>query len=101
MVIWHTVIFFFIFEFWALGIFVGHNPLFKYLFLYLVNFSMAGPYGVYEIIASLIAYSVVTDENATDQDYDMLLWYLGSAIVTGFLQLKLHKGVVEYYYLDT
>jgi hypothetical protein len=46
----------------------------------------------------LLIYSVLTDEQSTDEDFNMLIYYAASSIATGYLQIKLHKGVIENYY---
>ena len=84
MVFFHVTVFWLVFEFWFLQYITMANFV-KYAFVYMTNLSLAGPYGIYEIIITMLIYAVVSDENATDEDYDLLFYYTAGAIVTGYL----------------
>lgn len=63
---------------------------------------MAGPYGVYELIMTLLVAAITGEEadEYTDTNSILLFWYMVTAIFTGVMQYLLHKGVQEWYFLE-
>ena len=98
MLWWHVGVFYPTFTLWFMQLIIKDLPLYEWFFMYFVNFSMAGVYGIYEIIFFMLLFSVALDTNTVEKDYWLCLGYFLINLVTGVLQYVWHPDAVNDYY---
>lgn len=98
MVIWHTLVFYPTFGMWLVQIWAPNFGPFKWFFGYFVALSMAGVYGIYEIIFFTLLFSIASSDDTVDKDYWLCGGYGIISIITGVFQYLWYPDVVNDYY---